>query len=64
VRPSWIGKMATVLQMGCILWVLLRVPAGLTALVALASLFTVVSAIGYLLRGIGRLLRLPSSWER
>jgi CDP-diacylglycerol--glycerol-3-phosphate 3-phosphatidyltransferase len=61
VRPSWIGKMATVLQMGCILWVLLRVPAGLTSLVALASLFTIVSAIGYLLRGIRRLLRLPSS---
>jgi CDP-diacylglycerol--glycerol-3-phosphate 3-phosphatidyltransferase len=61
VRPSWIGKTATVFQMGCILWVLLRVPAGLTSLVALASLFTFVSGIGYLLGGIRRLVRLPRS---
>jgi cardiolipin synthase (CMP-forming) len=61
VRPSWIGKTATVLQIVCILWVLLRVPAGLNSLVALASLFTIVSGIGYLLGGIRRLLRLPRS---
>jgi CDP-diacylglycerol--glycerol-3-phosphate 3-phosphatidyltransferase len=61
VRPSWIGKTATVLQIGCILWVLLRIPAGLTWLIGLASLFTIVSGISYLLGGIRRLLRLPSS---
>jgi phosphatidylglycerophosphate synthase len=54
VRPSWIGKTATVLQIACILWVLLRIPAGLAWLVALASLFTIASGIGYLLGGIRR----------
>jgi CDP-diacylglycerol--glycerol-3-phosphate 3-phosphatidyltransferase len=61
VHPSWIGKTTTVLQIGCILWVLLRISAGLTSLVGLASLFTIVSGISYVLGGIRRLLRLPSS---
>jgi cardiolipin synthase (CMP-forming) len=54
VRPSWTGKTATVLQIGCILWVLLRIPAGLGWLVTLASLFTIVSGIGYLFDVIRR----------
>jgi cardiolipin synthase len=54
VRPSWIGKTATVLQIVCILWVLLRIPGGLAWLVTLASLFTIASGIGYLLDGIRR----------
>jgi CDP-diacylglycerol--glycerol-3-phosphate 3-phosphatidyltransferase len=47
VHPSWAGKAATALQMICILWVLLRIPAGLTWLASLASLLTIVSAFGY-----------------
>jgi CDP-diacylglycerol--glycerol-3-phosphate 3-phosphatidyltransferase len=54
VRPSWSGKMATVLQITCILWVLLRIPAGLAWLVTAASFFTIVSGIGYLLDAIRR----------
>jgi CDP-diacylglycerol--glycerol-3-phosphate 3-phosphatidyltransferase len=61
VRPSWIGKTATVLQIWCILWVLLQILTGLTWLVTLASLLTIVSGTGYLLDGIRRLLRLPNS---
>src|SRR5260221_5480901 len=56
VRPSWIGKTATVLQMICILWVLLRVPARLTWLVTLASLVTIVSELGNFLAGLQRVL--------
>ena len=48
VRPSWTGKVATVLQIICILWVLLRIPTGLIWLAALASLLTIISGIGYL----------------
>src|SRR5258708_1141779 len=54
VRPSSIGKTATVLQMICILWVLLRIPAGLTLLVTLASLVTIVSGLGYFVAGLRR----------
>jgi CDP-diacylglycerol--glycerol-3-phosphate 3-phosphatidyltransferase len=54
VRPSWVGKTATVLQMICILWVLLRIPAGLTWLVTLASLVTIVSGLGYFVAGLRR----------
>jgi cardiolipin synthase (CMP-forming) len=51
IRPSWIGKTATVLQIMCILWVLLRIPVDLVPAVVLASLFTLVAGIGYLLDG-------------
>jgi CDP-diacylglycerol--glycerol-3-phosphate 3-phosphatidyltransferase len=54
VHPSWAGKTATVLQMICILWVLLRIPAGLTWLASLASLLTIVSGLGYFLDFIRR----------
>jgi cardiolipin synthase (CMP-forming) len=54
VHPSWAGKTATVLQMICILWVLLRIPAGLTWLASLASLLTIISGFGYFLDVIRR----------
>ncbi len=54
VRPSWLGKTATVLQIICILWVLLRMRAGLTWLVTLASLITIVSGFGYFVAGLRR----------
>jgi cardiolipin synthase len=52
VRPSWIGKAATALQIFCILWVLLRIPIGLKWLVILASLLTIVSGFGYFIGGL------------
>jgi CDP-diacylglycerol--glycerol-3-phosphate 3-phosphatidyltransferase len=54
VRPSWTGKTATALQLVCIIWVLLRIPTGLTWLILLASLFTIVSGLGYFLTGFGQ----------
>jgi CDP-diacylglycerol--glycerol-3-phosphate 3-phosphatidyltransferase/cardiolipin synthase len=53
-HPSWAGKAATVLQIICILWVLLRIPAGLIWLASLASLLTIVSGFGYFLDFIRR----------
>lgn len=49
VRPSWIGKTSTALQIICILWVLLRIPAGLIWPVTLATLFSIVAGLGYFL---------------
>jgi len=54
VHPSWAGKAATVLQIICILWVLLRIPAGIIWLASLASLLTIVSGFGYFLDFIRR----------
>jgi cardiolipin synthase len=54
VRPSWTGKTATVLQIVCILWVLLRIPAGLIWLVMLASILTIASGFGYFVDGFRR----------
>ena len=51
-NPSWSGKTATVLQIVCILWVLLRIPAGLLLPVTLASLFTIASVFGYFIDGL------------
>jgi cardiolipin synthase len=51
IHPSWIGKAATVLQIVCILWVLLRVPADLAPAVVLASLFTLAAGVGYVIDG-------------
>ncbi len=70
VRPSWLGKTATVAQMTAIACVLLQLnpfhrtihPAGMTLrydfldiTVALAGLFTFVSGIGYVMDGIAQL---------
>jgi cardiolipin synthase (CMP-forming) len=57
VRPSWIGKLATVLQIVCILWVLLRLSVGLQWPVILASLLTILSGLGYVRDGLARIAR-------
>jgi len=62
VRPVMLGKMATVLQMICVLWALLKWPANaLLALAVAAAVFTGVSGIVYVLDGIRQLSASPSS---
>lgn len=65
IRPSWSGKTATVLQMGCIAGAMLQIPwivsvAGkqilfLNLLVIAAGLFTFFSGVGYVMDGIRQL---------
>lgn len=53
VRPHLTGKIATVLQMACVVWVLLRwTPGWIAGLAAMATLFTGVSGLIYLRDGI------------
>jgi CDP-diacylglycerol--glycerol-3-phosphate 3-phosphatidyltransferase len=56
VRPSWTGKVATVLQMAAIAWVMLqlRVPPLLYVVVA-AGVFTLVSGMIYVRDGVRQL---------
>ncbi|MEY2479228.1 MAG: hypothetical protein QOI04_155 [Verrucomicrobiota bacterium] len=56
VRPSWTGKVATVLQMAAIAWVMLQLRfLPLHWVVYAAGLFTFVSGIIYVLDGIRQL---------
>ena len=53
VRPRWTGKIATVLQMIALGWVMLQLRiVNPTVPVALAGLFTFISGAGYILDGI------------
>ena len=53
VRPSKIGKTATLLQIAAILWLLLGIKRiGQIYLTALATVFTVASGLGYVVDGI------------
>ncbi len=53
VRPRWTGKVATVLQMACVLWALLKLDAGwLTFLAFAATVCTAVSGVQYIRDGI------------
>ena len=56
VRPSWTGKVATVLQMAAIAWVMLqlRVPPLLYVVLA-AGLFTLISGMIYVRDGVRQL---------
>ncbi|MDP9292223.1 MAG: CDP-diacylglycerol--glycerol-3-phosphate 3-phosphatidyltransferase [Verrucomicrobiota bacterium] len=70
VRPSWVGKVATVLQMAAVSLALLQlnffawmIPLGSSGLhvdfldipVVLAGIFTLISGIGYVMEGIRQL---------
>ena len=56
VKPSWTGKVATVLQMAAIAWVMLQFHfLPLLAVVGAAGLFTFVSGIIYVLDGVRQL---------
>src|SRR5208337_2749710 len=53
IRPSKIGKAATLLQITSILWLLLGIArVGQIYLIALATLFTVASGLGYVADGL------------
>jgi CDP-diacylglycerol--glycerol-3-phosphate 3-phosphatidyltransferase len=56
VRPSWTGKVATVLQMAAIAWVMLqmRTPP-LIYIVSAAGIFTLVSGVIYVRNGVRQL---------
>ena len=56
VRPSWTGKVATVLQMCALAWVMLQLQwLSLIWVVAAAGLFTLVSGVIYVLEGVRQL---------
>ena len=56
VKPSWTGKVATVLQMVAIAWVMLQLRMmPLVYVVAAAGFFTLVSGIIYVMSGIRQL---------
>jgi cardiolipin synthase len=62
VKPVVIGKIATVLQMACIIWSLLKWPAlYLNYLVIAAAACTFVSGMIYLFDGVRQLSTSPSS---
>lgn len=66
VRPHWTGKIATVLQMACVLWALFKFDEGLSRpwladLALAAAACTGVSGAVYLVDGIRQLSRHPSS---
>lgn len=51
VHPSWLGKIATALQMIALAWMMLQLPHYIYSVYA-AGLFTFLSGIGYVLDGI------------
>lgn len=51
VRPSFLGKTATALQMAAVSWVLLQIPQEQWVVWA-AGFFTLVSGLGYIWRGM------------
>jgi len=54
VRPSWLGKMSTAAQMVAIAWIMLPLPHYLVS-VYIAGMFTLLSGVDYLFRGICQL---------
>ena len=62
VRPVMIGKVATVLQMACVFWSLLKLPAHLLFPLAIAAAAcTGISGIIYVFDGMRQLSASPSS---
>jgi CDP-diacylglycerol--glycerol-3-phosphate 3-phosphatidyltransferase len=56
IKPSWTGKVATVLQMCAIGWVMLQIHfIPLPFVVALAGVFTFISGVIYVLEGVRQL---------
>ncbi len=56
VKPSWTGKVATVLQMGAIAWVMLQLHfLSLLYVVIAAGVFTFISGIIYVMDGVRQL---------
>jgi CDP-diacylglycerol--glycerol-3-phosphate 3-phosphatidyltransferase len=62
VRPRWIGKISTVLQMALILWVLLKWPEQpIFWISVLTAIFTAAAGLLYLWDGIRQLNASPAS---
>jgi len=62
VRPIMLGKVATVLQMICVLWALLKFSQGILLLLAIAAAAcTGVSGLIYVFEGVRQLSASPSS---
>jgi len=62
IRPRWIGKTATVLQMGTVLWVLLKLDArALDGLMPAAAVCTGISGLLYVWDGVRQLSTHPTS---
>jgi CDP-diacylglycerol--glycerol-3-phosphate 3-phosphatidyltransferase len=62
VRPHLTGKVATVLQMTCVLWALLKLDTGWLTVWALAgTLFTGISGVIYVIAGVRQLSANPAS---
>ena len=62
VRPVIISKVATVLQMACVLWILLKWPSNAIFGIALAAaICTGVSGVLYIFDGVRQLSASPSS---
>src|SRR5213595_848879 len=56
VKPSWTGKVATVLQMGAIAWVMLQLHfLSLLYVVIAAGVFTFISGVIYVMDGVRQL---------
>jgi len=62
VRPVILGKVATVMQMICVLWALLKFsPRVLLVLAVVAAVCTAVSGLIYVMEGVRQLSASPSS---
>lgn len=62
IRPRWVGKTATVLQMVVVLWVLLKLSQEWFVWLAIAAaVFTGVSGVLYVLDGVRQLSAHPTS---
>jgi cardiolipin synthase (CMP-forming) len=62
VRPVMLGKVATVMQMICVLWALLKFsPRVLLVLTVVAAVCTAVSGLIYVMEGVRQLSASPSS---
>ncbi len=62
VRPHWIGKVATVLQMSCVLWALFRFRADWLFPLSLgAAICTGISGVIYFVAGFRQLAASPAS---
>jgi len=65
IRPRWVGKTATVLQMAAVIWILLGWSEALFLWVALAAaLCTGLSGVLYIMDGVKQLSAHPTSSAR
>jgi len=62
IRPRWVGKTATVLQMATVLWILLKLPERWSLRLAIAgAAATGISGVFYVFDGIKQLSAHPTS---